>query len=104
LLRCSKVIARRLSWLQPILVRPLPGGVDGFFELVAGAQRYRASQLAGRETIPVSVRELTDTECLELQLVELSAVGNTLLRGALCGTPTFVHPTIRELSQVAARL
>jgi ParB family chromosome partitioning protein len=37
---------------------------------VAGARRYRASKLAGRETISASVRELTDTQCLELQLIE----------------------------------
>ena len=37
---------------------------------MAGARRYRASKLAGRETIPASVRELTDTQCLELQLIE----------------------------------
>ena len=61
---------RQHGVLQPILVRPLPGGEDGFFELVAGARRYRASQLAKRETIPATVRELTDTECLELQLIE----------------------------------
>jgi ParB family transcriptional regulator, chromosome partitioning protein len=61
---------RRHGVLQPVLVRPLPGGQDGFFELVAGARRYRASRIAGRETIPASVRELTDTECLELQLIE----------------------------------
>jgi ParB family chromosome partitioning protein len=58
----------------------LPGGADGFFELVAGARRYRASRIAGRETIPASVRELTDTECLELQLVELSEVRKSFLR------------------------
>jgi ParB family transcriptional regulator, chromosome partitioning protein len=61
---------RQHGVLQPILVRPLPGGENGFFELVAGARRYRASKLAGQETIPVSVRELTDTQCLELQLIE----------------------------------
>jgi ParB family chromosome partitioning protein len=61
---------RQHGVLQPVLVRPLPDGEDGFFELVAGARRYRASQLAKRETIPASVRELTDTECLELQLIE----------------------------------
>lgn len=53
--------------LQAILVRPV--GTDSF-EVVAGTRRYRASKLAGRETIPASVRELTDTECLELQLIE----------------------------------
>jgi ParB family chromosome partitioning protein len=56
--------------LQPVLVRPLPGDEMGFYELVAGARRYRASRLAKRETIPATVRELTDTECLELQLIE----------------------------------
>src|SRR5271170_2385938 len=61
---------RQHGVLQPVLVRPLPGGEDGLFELVAGARRYRASRIAGRETIPACVRELTDTECLELQLIE----------------------------------
>src|SRR6266481_5483873 len=61
---------RQHGVLQPVLVRPLPNGEDGFYELVAGARRYRASQIAKRETIPASVRELTDTECLELQLIE----------------------------------
>jgi ParB family chromosome partitioning protein len=56
--------------LQPVLVRPLPGGEQDFYELVAGARRYRASKLAGRETIPASIREFTDAECLELQLIE----------------------------------
>jgi hypothetical protein len=56
--------------LQPILVRPLPDGEPGFYELVAGARRYRASRLAERKTIPASVRELTDAQCLELQLIE----------------------------------
>jgi ParB family chromosome partitioning protein len=70
---------RQHGVLQPVLVRPIPGGEAGAFELVAGARRYRASKLAGRETIPASIRDLTDTECLELQLIELSVVGNTFL-------------------------
>jgi ParB family chromosome partitioning protein len=61
---------RQHGVLQPVLVRPLPGGEAGFYELVAGARRFRASQLAKRDTIPACVRELTDTECLELQLIE----------------------------------
>src|ERR1700676_5727304 len=43
---------RQHGVLQPILVRPLPGGTDGFFELVAGARRYRAFRIAGRKNIP----------------------------------------------------
>jgi len=59
---------RQYGVLQAILVRPI-GEADSF-EVVAGTRRYRASKLAGRETIPATVRELTDTQCLELQLIE----------------------------------
>src|SRR5579859_2329123 len=59
---------RQYGVLQAILVRPI--GRDESFEVVAGTRRYRASKLAGRETIPATVRELTDTQCLELQLIE----------------------------------
>ncbi len=61
---------RQHGVLQPVLVRPLPQGAAGNYELVAGARRYRASKLAGRESIPATVRKLTDTQCLELQLIE----------------------------------
>src|SRR5438045_9771318 len=61
---------RQHGVLQPVLVRPSPEGKPGFYELVAGARRYRASKLAGRESIPATVRELTDAQCLELQLSE----------------------------------
>ena len=56
--------------LQAILVRPAPDGTDGMYELVAGARRFRASKLAGKETIPATVRDLTDAECREIQLIE----------------------------------
>ncbi|MHB8617831.1 MAG: ParB/RepB/Spo0J family partition protein [Candidatus Acidiferrales bacterium] len=59
---------RQYGVLQAILVRPI-GEADSF-EVVAGTRRYRASKLAGCETIPAAVRELTDTQCLELQLIE----------------------------------
>jgi len=52
--------------LLPLLVRPL----NGHYEIVAGERRYRASKLAGRDTVPAAVRELTDVECLEIQLIE----------------------------------
>lgn len=44
--------------LQAILVRPTRDGEDGNYELVAGARRFRASKLAGKETIPATVRNL----------------------------------------------
>ena len=61
---------RQHGVLQPIVVRPLPQGAAGTYELVAGARRYRASKLAGRESIPATVRELTDAQALELQVIE----------------------------------
>jgi len=57
---------------QPILVRPLPTTEDMIdcVEIVAGERRYRASKLAGMETIPAIVRELTDVQALEIQVIE----------------------------------
>ncbi len=56
--------------LQAILVRPSPDGADGMYELVAGARRFRASKLAGKNTIPAAVRNLTDAQAQELRLIE----------------------------------
>ena len=61
---------RQHGVLQAVVVRPRSGNSDGAYELVAGTRRYRASRLVGRETIPANIRELTDTQCLELQLIE----------------------------------
>src|SRR6266853_5420397 len=56
--------------LQAILVRPVPDGEGGAYELVAGARRFRASKLAAKSTIPATVRDLSGSECREIQLVE----------------------------------
>ena len=53
--------------LQPVLVRPIPGGT---YELIAGERRWRAAGLAGFETVPALVRPHGDAESLELALVE----------------------------------
>jgi ParB family transcriptional regulator, chromosome partitioning protein len=53
--------------LQPVLVRPLPGGT---YELIAGERRWRAAQLAELETVPAIVRHHDDAASLELALVE----------------------------------
>ena len=53
--------------LQPILVRPRPGGT---YELVAGERRWRAARLAGLERVPALVRDRDDATTLELALVE----------------------------------
>jgi ParB/RepB/Spo0J family partition protein len=74
--------------LVPVLVRPRPhvytqgdgpscvfddarpGSEERVFELVAGERRWRAAQAVGLEVIPAMVRELTDEEALEIQLIE----------------------------------
>ena len=52
--------------LAPLVVRP----VGQHFEIVAGARRYRAAQLAGLESAPVRIVELTDAQALETSIVE----------------------------------
>jgi ParB family chromosome partitioning protein len=44
--------------------------VGQHFEIVAGARRYRAAHLAGLETVPVRIVELTDAQALETSIVE----------------------------------
>ena len=58
---------RELGVLQPILVRDLG---DGSYEIVAGERRWRASERAGRSTIPAVVRQIDDQTSLEQALVE----------------------------------
>jgi ParB family chromosome partitioning protein len=53
--------------LSPLLVRPL---TENGFEIVAGARRYRAAQMAESATVPVRIVHLSDAEALAAQLVE----------------------------------
>jgi ParB family chromosome partitioning protein len=53
--------------LQPVLVRPRPGGS---YELVAGERRWRAAQLAGLDTMPALVQHRDDGASLEVALIE----------------------------------
>ncbi len=55
--------------LQPILVRPHPTK-ESRFELVAGERRWLGSTRAGKDTIPSIVRQLTDQEVWEIQIIE----------------------------------
>jgi ParB family chromosome partitioning protein len=53
--------------LSPLLVRPL---TENGFEIIAGARRYRAAQIAEVPTVPVRIVHLSDAAALEAQLVE----------------------------------
>lgn len=62
----AESIARH-GLLQPILVRPL---TLGGYEIVAGERRYRAARMAGLTEVPVIIRELSESETMELALIE----------------------------------
>ena len=53
--------------LSPLLVRPKN---ERSFEIVFGARRYRAAQMAEATTAPVRIKNMTDAEVLEAQLIE----------------------------------
>jgi len=53
--------------VQPILVRPQP---SGRFQLIAGERRWRASELAGKATIPAILRQVSDEQAMEITIVE----------------------------------
>lgn len=55
--------------IQPLIVRENPRKTDGY-EIVAGERRWRAAQLAQLHDLPVVVREVSDTELLELAIIE----------------------------------
>ena len=66
---------RQYGVLVPALARPDP---EGGYELVAGHRRHRASQLAGKETLPVIVRDLDDDEATII-MVDSNLQRETLL-------------------------
>ncbi len=55
--------------IQPLIVRPDPAH-PGEYQIVAGERRWRAAQRAQLHKIPVLVRDLSDTEVLELAIIE----------------------------------
>jgi ParB family chromosome partitioning protein len=57
---------REKGILQPLLVRRKSDG----YELIAGERRWRAAQRAGLREIPILVRDVSDSEMLELSLIE----------------------------------
>ncbi len=59
---------RQKGVIQPLIVRRKPG--RDAYEIVAGERRWRAAQLAQLHEVPVIVRDLDDTEVLEVAIIE----------------------------------
>lgn len=55
--------------IQPLLVRPNPDKT-GYYQIIAGERRWRASQLAGLHEVPVHIRVLDDTDAMAAAMVE----------------------------------
>ena len=53
--------------MQPIVVRPIEGNR---FEIIAGERRWRASQQAGKDTIPAMVKDVPDEAAIAMALIE----------------------------------
>lgn len=57
---------KQVGLLEPIIVRPH----DGEYQVVVGERRYRAAQQAGLDIVPVIIRDYTDDEVMEINLIE----------------------------------
>lgn len=53
--------------IQPLTVREMP---NGYYQIIAGERRWRASRLAGLEEIPAVIIEADDKKAMELALIE----------------------------------
>jgi len=60
---------RERGIIQPIVVRTVHGTTDSF-EIIAGERRWRAAQRAGLHDVPIIVHEASDSEALELAIIE----------------------------------
>lgn len=60
---------RQRGVLQPLIVRKHPKD-DGLYQIVAGERRWRAAQMAQLHELPVIIRDLSDTEVLEVAIIE----------------------------------
>lgn len=58
---------RQIGIIQPITLRKMD---DGFYQIIAGERRWRASQLAGLDTIPAYIRTADDENMMQMALVE----------------------------------
>lgn len=58
---------REHGMIQPILVRPIS---NGGYQIVAGERRWRAARMLGLDEVPVNIRELSDSEAMQIALIE----------------------------------
>jgi len=92
---------RQVGLLEPIIVRPRDANT---YEVVVGERRYRAAQQAGVNMVPVIIRDCSDAEVMELNLIEniqredLSAVEKGKICKLLLSKFPDKFPTQRSLA------
>ena len=110
---------REVGVLQPIIVRPLaapiPGQPKARYELIMGERRWRASELAGIETVPAIIRHTQDEDLLrdallenlhraELNPLEEAAAYQQLLEDFQCTQEELSRRIVRSRPQISNTL
>ena len=67
------------------------------FEIVAGTRRYRAAQLAGQESVPVRIVELSDAQAIETSIVENLQRRDVHPLEEAQGSLVALHPDVRAM-------
>lgn len=86
--------------LQPILLRPSGKG----YMIVFGERRYRACLKAGKETIPATIKEMSDTDALEIQLMENLQRENPHPMEEAVAFKTYLELKQYTMEEIAAKL
>jgi ParB family chromosome partitioning protein len=91
--------------VQPVIVRRHPETPDRF-QLVFGSRRRRASVVAGKETVPSIVRDLTDEQVLEIQFIENDQRENLSPLSQARGYAALMKakPAVYTVEEISARL
>ena len=110
---------REVGVLQPVIVRPLaapiPGQPKARYELIMGERRWRASELAGIETVPAIIRHTQDEDLLrdallenlhraELNPLEEAAAYQQLLEDFQCTQEELSRRIVRSRPQISNTL
>ena len=110
---------REVGVLQPVIVRPLaapiPGQPKARYELIMGERRWRASELAGVETVPAIIRHTQDEDLLrdallenlhraELNPLEEAAAYQQLLEDFQCTQEELSRRIVRSRPQISNTL
>ncbi len=96
---------KSVNVVQPIIVRRSPADKDRY-QVVFGSRRRRATQIAGKDTIPAIVRNLTDEQILCIQFIENEQREDLppLAQGRAYAALMEHNPTVFTVEEISARL